>query len=143
MSFSVKPLLHNLHNMSAHLQDKKNELKFFSDELSFLKKIKDKMVRDLQSDNRLNWEEEPNRALLDRLYDKDPFNLYERIYRFDDVQKAIPLVQDIEEQLNNGSQELENKRNIVMQKQSNLDQYHNEILRIINQLSQCMSIVNR
>ena len=143
MSLSVKPLLCNLGNMSRDLTQKKKDLKAFADDVDFLKEIKEKMVQDLQKDNKLDWETSPFRALLDRLYDFEAFQAYERIYSFDDIQKAVPLVQHIEEQFNNQLEKLQTRRNIVMKKESNLDQFQSEILRIINQLSQCMSIVNR
>lgn len=143
MNLSVRPLIQDLEKKSLNLEKIRKSTQALEVEVNQISNLRKKLTQDLKTDNKLNWENEEKRALLDSFYNLDAFKAHEKIYRFNSAQEALPLLQEIDQYYSEKFDHLKLEKNALSQKQSNLEQYHQEILRIISQLSQCMSILNR
>lgn len=143
MAVSVKPLLNDFHSQSEKLNKEKKKLKELERQSSLLQNLKQKISRDFESQKSLDWNEGKNKELLDRLYELDRFQFHEKIYKFKSPNEIQPLLKDIDAYGAEQHQKLYQQRDVTEKNQSQLMAYHDQILQIINKLSQCMSSINR
>ena len=143
MGLNVNPLIKDLGNMSSHIEETKKQAKALQKNVDLVGDLRGRIARDLQANNRIDWESTADRAILDQLYSLEAFQAHEKIYKFESTEDALALLQDIDTFYNERSHELQLKRTAIDKKEHNLQQYHQEILSIISKLAQCMSIVNR
>lgn len=143
MSVSVKPLLKDFHKQSEKLSHEKKKVKELENQSSLLQNIKLKVSREFETQKSIDWSEGKNKALLDRLYELDRFQFHEKIYKFKNPNEIQPLLEEIDSYSSEQHQKLYQKRDVIQKKESHLLAYHDQILQIINKLSQCMSSFNR
>lgn len=116
-----------------HLYDEAKE------NLEFASKIKTEINESLTQNYDFNWENDPRRELLDKLYQLDEFKDFEPSYHFTDPQKALELIQRVEHYHSSCVQNVELKKNMYVQKQSTLNERYNELLDIIRKLGSIMA----
>lgn len=139
MSISSSQLFSNFRKQNALVDQYKNALSEAQDTSNFARVIKDDINQAMHSGKAFNWENDPKREMLEKLYDLEEFQDFEKTYSFTNPQMALPLIQRIEQYHSDCMHKVELKKNIYAEKKSALQQSHNELLNIINELGRSMS----
>lgn len=143
MSISSGALFSSLRKQQASVTAYKKEVDLSEKDFLFAKEAKEKISNEIYTHQKLDWTNHPNKELLDRIYALDLFKGDTPVYQFNSPQEGLPFLQKIEQFYSNQSHEFESKRNKYQEKKSAMEQYQQQVIQIIQQLNQCMSIVNR
>lgn len=143
MSISAKQVFSGLHKQNAALAQYKKDLDTAQNQEQFIVNLRSKIHQEIQQNQIFDWENHPNRILLDRLYELKAFEDLYPIYRFDSPQKMQPLLERIELYHEQTKQELQLKHHAYQEKKSSLLHDHDEVLRRINMLSSAISALLR
>ena len=139
MSISSPQLFSNFHKQSAIVDQYKKALTEAQDTSNFARAIRDDINQAMHSGQAFNWENDPKRKMLEKLYSLEEFQEFDKIYSFTNPQMALALIQKIEQYHSDCMHKLELKKNVYAEKKSALQQSHNELLNIINELGRSIS----
>ncbi len=144
MTLTINPLFNSIRSQSLDLHHQKKGLQTLEKEIKLAKEINSKAYQEMQDNNHiLNWENHPNKELLDRLYALDYFEGKEKAYRFETPEQIMAFQQNLQTYLSESMDTQQLSKNRVQEAQNELMHFQQEILSIIRQLGECMATVNR
>ncbi|MCH9632462.1 MAG: hypothetical protein S4CHLAM6_07980 [Chlamydiae bacterium] len=143
MSIKASQLFSNFNNQNAGVNRYRNELSKANETLDFARNAKNEIEQAMHSQSVFNWENDPRREILEKLYSLEEFQGLDKSYSFTNPQVALPLIQRLEQYHSDCIHQLELKKNIFAEKKSALQQSHNELINIINDLGRVMSVLTR
>lgn len=139
MSIRANQVFSAYRKQNAALASYKKELDEVQGEEQFIADLRLKIDQESSQNQVFDWENKPNRALLERVYQLKEFEDLYPTYRFDNPKKMQPLLERIESYHEQKKQDLQLKHHFYQEKKSSLLRYHDEVLRTIQMLSSSMS----
>lgn len=143
MSISANQALSILRKQNEALATHKKELDLVQGQEQFISDLRFKMHQEYSQNQIFDWENKPDRALLESLYQLKEFEDLYPAYRFDNPKKMQPLLERIESYHEQKKQDLQLKHHVYQEKKSSLLRYQDEVLRTIQMLSSSMSSLLR
>lgn len=139
MSISSKLLFSGFHQAKESYNAQKSALQMAQTDSDLAQEVKQKIHLAYSDNQSINWQNHPNRVLLEKLYKKSDFKDLYPHFSFKDAKELQPFMQRLEIHLEKCEKELRLSHDICQSKHSEMMQMHSELLQIIRTLGQCIS----